>query len=87
MKPTSFSGHEDAWHDWSLKFAATAAALAEHACTWLDKASRTDTEITLVMPSQGVARIFAETAARMVSALNEILGWDFGSKVFTCAIA
>ena len=48
----SFSGREDEWHDWSLKFAATAAKVTEHASTWMNEASRTDAEITWVLPNQ-----------------------------------
>ena len=34
----SFSGREDEWHDWSLKFGATAATLSDDASTWINRA-------------------------------------------------
>ena len=40
-RPKSFSGREDEWHDWSLKFGATAATLSEHASLWMSDALRT----------------------------------------------
>ena len=52
-----FSGRENEWHDWSLKFGATAAT--EHASTWVGQALTTDVEITLVQPNQGTARMVA----------------------------
>ena len=58
-RPKSFSGREDEWHDWSLKFGATAAILSEHASTWMSDALRMSTEITLDQPNQGAAKIFA----------------------------
>ena len=119
-RPKSFSGREAEWHDWSLKFGATAATLSEHASLWMSDALRMSTEITLDQPSQGTAKIFArqlytllihlcegrslalvrgapdhngleawrllhewyqpKTRSRGLALLNEILGWDFGSK-------
>ena len=58
-RPKSFSGREHEWHDWSLKFGATAATLSEHASTWMSDALRMSTEITLDQPNQGTAKIFA----------------------------
>ena len=58
-RPKSFSRREDEWHDWSLKFGATAATLSEHASLWMSDAQRMSTEITLGQPSQGTAKIFA----------------------------
>ena len=119
-RPKSFSGREDEWHDWSLKFGATAATLSEHASLWMSDALRMNTEIVLDQPNQGSAKIFArqlytllihlcegralalvrgapdhngleawrllhewyqpKTRSRGLALLNEILGWDFGSK-------
>ena len=119
-RPKSFSGREDEWHDWSLKFGATAATLSEYASTWMSDALRMSTEITLDQPAQEAAKIFARqlktllihlcegralalvrgapdhngleawrlfhewyqpnTRSRGLALLNEILGWDFGSK-------
>ena len=33
-----FSGREDEWHDWSLKFGAIAATLSDHASVWMNGA-------------------------------------------------
>ena len=35
-RPKNFSWREDAWHDWSLKFGATAATLSDHASVWME---------------------------------------------------
>ena len=39
-RPKSFAGREDEWHDWSLKFGATAATLSEYANTWMSDAKK-----------------------------------------------
>ena len=69
--PKSFSGREDEWHDWSLKFGATAATPTEHASTWMSEALRADAEITSVQPSQGAARIFARQLKTLLIHLCE----------------
>ena len=119
-RPKSFAGREDEWHDWSLKFGATATTLSEYASTWMSDALKMNTEITLDQPSQGTAKVFArqlktllihlcegralalvrgapdhngleawrllhewyqpKTRSSGLALLNEILGWDFGSK-------
>ena len=119
-RPKCFSGREDEWHDWSLKFGAKAATLSDHASVWMNGALQHTTEITLDQPDGASARIFArqmytlfvhlcegralaivrgapdhngleawrllhewcqpKTRSRGLALLNEILGWDFGSK-------
>ena len=58
-RPRNFPGREDEWHDWSLKFGATAATLSDHASVWMGDALRMNAEITLDQPNQEAARIFA----------------------------
>ena len=119
-RPKCFSGREDEWHDWSLKFGAIAATLSDHASVWMSGALRHTTEITLDQPDEASARIFARQMytllihlcegralaivrgaldhngleawrlvyegyqprrrSRGLASLNEILGWDFGTK-------
>ena len=119
-RPKCFSGHEDDWHDWSLKFGAIAATLSDHASVWMNGTLQHTTEITLDQPDEASARIFArqmctllihlregrafsivrgapdhngleawrllpewyqpKTRSRGLALLNEILGWDFGTK-------
>ena len=119
-RPKCFSGREDGWHDWSLKFGAMAATLSDHASVWMNGALQHTTEITLDQPDEASARIFArhmytllihlcegralaivrgapdhngleawrllhewdqpKTRSRGLALLNEILGWDFGTK-------
>ena len=49
-RPKCFSGREDEWHDWSLKFGAIAATLSDHASVWMNGALQHTTEITLDQP-------------------------------------
>ena len=119
-RPKCFSGREDEWHDWSLKFGAIAATLSDHAIVWMTGALQQTTKITLDQPDEASARIFArqmktllihlcegralaivrgdpdhngleawrllhewyqpKTRSRGLALLNEILGWDFGTK-------
>ena len=119
-RPKCFSGCEDEWRDWSLKFGSTAAKLSDHASAWMGDALKMNAEINLDQPNQAAARIFArqlytllihlcegralapvrrapdhngleawrlfhewyqpKTRSRGLALLNEILGWDFGSK-------
>ena len=55
-KPKCFSGREDKWHDWS---GATAATLSDHASMWMSGALKLGADITLDLPGQAAARIFA----------------------------
>ena len=50
-----FSGREDEWHDWSLKFGATTATLFDHASVWMSGALKLISEITLDQPDQAAA--------------------------------
>ena len=60
-RPKCFSGREDEWHDWSLKFGAIASTLSDHASVWMSGALQHTTEITLDQPDEASAsaRIFA----------------------------
>ena len=58
-RPKCFSGREDEWHDWSLKFGAMVATLSDHASVWMSGALQHTTEITLDQPDEASARIFA----------------------------
>ena len=58
-RPKCFSGREDEWHTWSLKFGAIAATLSDHASVWMNGALQHTTEITLDQPDEASARIFA----------------------------
>ena len=58
-RPKCFSGREDNWHDWSLKFGTTTATLSDHASVWMSGALKLFSEITLDQPDQAAARIFA----------------------------
>ena len=115
-----FSGREDEWLDWSLKFGAAATTLSDHASVWISVALQHTREITLYQPDDASARIFArqmytllmhlcdgralaivrgapdhsgseawrllhewyqpKTRSRGLAMLDEILGWDFGTK-------
>ena len=58
-RPKYFSGCEDEWHDWNLKFGATAATLSDHANVLMNGALQHTTEITLDQPDEASALIFA----------------------------
>ena len=58
-RPKCFSGREDEWHDWSLKFGATAATLSVHASVWKSGSLKLSSEITLDQLDQADARISA----------------------------
>ena len=60
-RPKCFSGREDEWHDWSLKFGAIAATLSDHASVWMNGALQHTTEITLDQPDEASARFFCTT--------------------------
>ena len=51
-RPKCFSGCEDEWRDWSLKFGSTAAKLSDHASAWMGDALKMNAEITLDQPNQ-----------------------------------
>ena len=55
-----FSGREDGWHDWRLKFGAIAATLSDHESVWKSGCiAKHTTEITLDQPDEASARMFA----------------------------
>ena len=58
-RPKCFSGREDEWHNWSLKFCAIAATLSDHASVRMSGALQHSTEITLDQPHEASARMFA----------------------------
>ena len=58
-RPKCFSGREDEWHGWSLKFGAIAATLSDHASVRMNGALQHTTEITLDHPDEASARMFA----------------------------
>ena len=59
--PNCFSRRENEWHDWILKFGATAATLSDHASVWMSGALQHTTEITLDQTDDASARIFRTT--------------------------
>ena len=119
-RPKCFSGREDEWYDWSLKFGAVAAKLSDHASAWMNGAPQPSAEISVDQPDEATARIFARQRYTLLihlcegralaivrgapdhngleawrllhewyqrkrdhgglASLNEILGWDFGTK-------
>ena len=58
-RPKCFSGREDEWHGWSLKFGAIASTLSDHASVRMNGALQHTTEITLDHPDEASARMFA----------------------------
>ena len=103
-----FSRREDEWHDWSLKFGATAATLSDHASVWMSGALQHTSEITLDQSARMFARQMYTLLIHLcegralaivrgapdhncleawrqlhewgLALLNEVLGWDFGTK-------
>ena len=69
--PKCFSGREDEWHDWSLKFGATTATLSDHASVWMSGALKLVSEVTLDQPDQAAPRIFARQMYTVLTHLCE----------------
>ena len=70
-RPKCFSGREDEWHDWSLKFGAIAATLSDHASVWMKGALQHTMEITLDQSDEASARIFAREVYTLLIHLCE----------------
>ena len=72
-RPKCFSGREDEWHDWSLKFCVIAATLFDHASVWMSGALHETTEIMLDQPDEASARMFARQVFSLLIHLCEEL--------------
>ena len=70
-RPKCFSGREDEWHDWSLKFGAIAATLSDHVSVWMSGALQHTAEITWDQAGEASALIFARQMYTFVIHLCE----------------
>ena len=70
-RPKCFSGREDGWHDWSLKFGAIAVTPPDHASVRMSGALLHTTEITLDQPDEASARMFARQMYTLLTHLCE----------------